>query len=50
MSESEKTQRRSRRSFSPEYRAGAVKLVFEEGKSVAAVARDLVQTETALFA
>lgn len=48
MSESEKKQRRPRRSFSPEYKAGAVKLVLEEGKSVAEVARNLDLTETAL--
>ncbi|NNC16696.1 IS3 family transposase [Corallococcus exiguus] len=48
MSESEKKQRRQRRSFRPEFKAGAVKLVLEEGKSVAAVARDLDLTETAL--
>jgi transposase len=33
--------RRSRRSFSDDYKAGAVRLVLDEGKSVAAVARDL---------
>ena len=48
MSESEKKQRRQRRSFSPEFKAGAVKLVLQEGKSVAKVARDLDLTETAL--
>ncbi|WP_404364493.1 transposase [Corallococcus coralloides] len=48
MSESEKKQRRQRRSFRPEFKAGAVKLVLEEGKSVAAVARELDLTETAL--
>lgn len=48
MSESEKKQRRQRRSFNLEFKAGAVKLVLEEGKSVAAVARDLDLTETAL--
>jgi putative transposase len=47
MSENEKKQRRQRRSFSPEFKAGAVKLVLEEGKSVAEVARDLDLTETA---
>ncbi|MCP3145009.1 transposase [Pyxidicoccus sp. QH1ED-7-1] len=46
MSEREKKQRRQRRSFSPEFKAGAVKQVLEEGKPVAEVARDL--TETAL--
>jgi transposase len=47
MSESEKKQRRQRRNFSPEFKAGAVRLVLEESKSVAAVARDLDLTETA---
>ncbi|WP_371746144.1 IS3 family transposase [Myxococcus sp. CA040A] len=47
MSESEKKQRRQRRSFSPEFKAGAVKLVLVEGKSVAEVAKDLDLTETA---
>ncbi|XSF00240.1 transposase [Pseudomyxococcus flavus] len=47
MSESEKKQRRQRRGFSPEFKAGAVKLVLEEGKFVAEVARDLDLTETA---
>nr|WP_161604917.1 transposase [Myxococcus xanthus] len=46
MSEREK-KRRQRRSFTPEFRSGAVKLVLEEGKSVAEVARDLDLTETA---
>jgi transposase len=46
MSESEK-QRRQRRSFSPEFKAGAVKLVLEEGKSIPEVARDLDLSETA---
>ncbi|MCY0996235.1 transposase [Myxococcus sp. MISCRS1] len=47
MSESEKNQRRRRRSFNPEFKAGAVKLVLEEGKSVVEVAKDLDLTETA---
>ncbi|WP_158627619.1 transposase [Corallococcus sp. AB038B] len=47
MSESKKQQRRQRRSFSPEFKAGAVKLVLEEGKPIAEVARDLDLTETA---
>ncbi|QDE67509.1 transposase [Myxococcus xanthus] len=46
MSEREK-KRRQRRSFTPEFKSGAVKLVLEEGKSVAEVARDLDLTETA---
>src|SRR6266581_5886134 len=37
----DKNPRRTRRSFSDEYKAGAVRLVLDEGKSVAAAARDL---------
>nr|WP_163992763.1 transposase [Pyxidicoccus caerfyrddinensis] len=40
--------RRSRREFSAEFKAGAVKLVLVEGKSVPQVARDLDLTESAL--
>jgi transposase len=40
--------RRARRSYTPEYKAAAVKLVLDEGKSVAAVARDLDLTASAL--
>ncbi len=36
-----KKQRRPKRDFSPEFKAGAVRLVVEEGKLVAQVARDL---------
>ena len=36
------------RQFTPEFKAGAVRLVLDEGKRVAAVARDLDLTETAL--
>lgn len=42
--------RRARRVFSEDFRAGAVRLVLEEGKSVGAVARDLDLTESALRA
>ena len=42
------TRRRSRRQFSDEFRAGAVRLVLEEGKTVGAVARELDLTESAL--
>jgi transposase len=42
-----KRNRRARRSFTPEFKASAVKLVLEEGKPVAQVARDLDLTETA---
>ena len=40
--------RRQRRVFSDEFRAGAVRLVLDEGKSAGAVARDLDLTESAL--
>jgi transposase-like protein len=40
--------RRPRRSFTDEFKAGAVRLVLEEERSVGAVARDLDLTETAL--
>jgi transposase len=39
---------RVRRSFSEEFKASAVRLVLDEGKSVCAVARDLDLTESAL--
>ena len=47
MSGSEKQQKRQRRSFTPEFKAGAVKLVLEAGRPIAQVARDLGLTETA---
>ena len=40
--------RRLRRAFTDEFKAGAVRLVLEEGKTVGQVARDLDLTETAL--
>src|ERR1700704_4099303 len=40
--------RRARRQFTDEFKASAVRLVLDEGKSVAAAARDLDLTETAL--
>jgi transposase len=40
--------RRTRRSFTEEFRAGAVRLVLDEGKSAGVVARDLDLTESAL--
>jgi transposase len=43
----QKLQRRARRSFTDEFRAEAVRLVLEEGKTVAQVARDLDLTPTA---
>ena len=39
---------RTRRSFTDDYKAGAVRLVLGEGKTVAAAARDLGLTESAL--
>jgi transposase len=51
MSENEEKQkkpRRKRRKFTPEFKAGAVKLVLAEGKSSTEVARDLGLTESAL--
>ena len=41
-------QKRTRRSFTDEFKAGAVRLVLEEGKTVAQVARDLDLTASAL--
>ena len=41
-------ERRPRRQFTDEFKASAVRLVLDEGKSVGAVARDLDLTETAL--
>jgi len=40
--------RRARRQFTDEFKASAVRLVLDEGKTVSAVARDLDLTETAL--
>src|SRR6476619_8666242 len=40
--------RRQRRRFDDDFKAQAVRLVLDEGKSVGAVARDLDLTETAL--
>src|SRR5215216_5025448 len=44
----ETRKRRPRRQFTDEFKAGAVRLVLDEGKTVGAVARDLDLTETAL--
>jgi len=41
-------EKRSRRSFTDEFKAGAVKLVLDERKTVAQVARELDLTESAL--
>src|SRR5438132_1425418 len=43
-----KRQKRPRRSFTDDFKAGAVRLVLDEGKRVAQVARDLDLTESAL--
>lgn len=40
--------RRPRRSFTDEFKAGAVRLVLEEGKTLAQVARDLDLTASSL--
>src|SRR5205823_9132934 len=47
MAETSKS-RRTRRRFDDDFKAQAVRLVLDEGKSVGAVARDLDLTETAL--
>jgi len=44
----ESPSRRARRRFTEEFRLGAVRLVLDEGKTVAAVARELDLTESAL--
>lgn len=41
-------QKRARRSFTDEFRAGAVRLVLDEGKTVAQVARDLDLTQSSV--
>ncbi len=45
---SSKAGRRARRQFSEEFRAGAVRLVLDEGKTVGAVARELDLTPSSL--
>jgi transposase len=40
--------RQTRRSFTDDYKTGAVRLVLDEGKTVAAAARDLGLTESSL--
>src|SRR3954467_14536273 len=45
---SETRRKRTRRSFTDEFKAGAVRLVLEEGKTVGAAARDLDLTESSL--
>ena len=41
-------QRKKRRSFTDEFKAGAVRLVLDEGKTIAEVSRDLDLTPSAL--
>jgi transposase len=43
-----KTGKRARRQFTEEFRAGAVRLVVDEGKTVGAVARELDLTPSSL--
>ena len=44
----ERPHRRTRRSFTDEFKEGAVRLVLDEGKTVGAVARELDLTASAL--
>jgi len=44
----ETKRKRARRSFTDEFKAGAVRLVLDEDKTVAAAARDLDLTESSL--
>ena len=48
MAETTPRSRRPRRRFDDDFKAQAVRLVLDEGKSIGAVARDLDLTETAL--
>jgi transposase len=48
MAEGSEKARRARRSFTDEFKAGAVRLVLDEGKPIPQVARDLDLTESAL--
>ena len=45
---SSKAGRRTRRQFSDDFRAGAVRLVLDDGKTIGAVARDLDLTPSSL--
>ena len=45
--EESKRQKRSRRSFTDDFKAGAVRLVLDEGKTIPQVARDLDLTSSA---
>lgn len=44
----ETKRKRTKRSFTEEFKAGAIRLVLDEGKTVAAAARDLDLTESSL--
>jgi transposase len=46
--ETGKRQKRSRRSFTDEFKAGAVRLVLDESKTIPQVARDLDLTESSV--
>ena len=46
--EQEPKKKRARRAFTDEFKAGTVRLVLDEGKSIAQVARDLDLTASAL--
>ncbi|CAM3290066.1 transposase [Corallococcus sp. ZKHCc1 1396] len=46
--EKQRKPRRPRREFTAEFKAGAVRLVLEEGKTIPQAARDLDLTESAL--
>ena len=46
--EQEPKKKRARRAFTDEFKAGAVRLVLDEGKTISQVARDLDLTESAL--
>ena len=48
MAETTPTPRRARRQFDDDFKAQAVRLVLDQGKTVPTVARDLDLTETAL--
>ena len=48
MASKERREHRARRQFTDEFKAGAVRLVLDEGKTVAQVARDLDLTPSAL--
>lgn len=46
--EQDRPKKRPRRSFTDEFKAGAVRLVLDEGKTIPQVARDLDLTESSL--